>query len=480
MNTWVFQGNPKRFNIEQYIDENEYIWWSIRQISIIKDIDIGDEVYLWKADDLEKKSGGIVAKAVIISEPVERIDETAQKYWLTDDWMKSGIGVKLQVIEKRLGNKKLFRTEIVKHHELTELRIIKFSNNTNYIVNLEMARILKTYWDKDKTNWQIIKEVSERYVKKNGEPFRLGDFIKDLLYEYPTREENSLRPVIQGATVNGKGETPSGLGKELFYRMSKGKYVLYKNRFPIKYYSWSVYSDNIATKKMDKSTFLYKGTALPKEMRSYFGVDNLKAGKKKLLSIQYIDKEYKFYIERGSDNLERTRMFWKSDFDKVIRDRYRRLYYQFKNDKEVKETPVLRFIRLASIQYEVQFIDDVEEAILGDKDTEMTTNKEGKSKRVYSTVYERDRKNRKKAIEIHGIKCVVCGFDFEKVYGIRGQGFIEIHHRVPLSEKQTEVFINPLEDLVPVCPNCHRMIHRKKYDVLTIEELKRLIYKCNV
>ncbi|MFJ7859856.1 HNH endonuclease [Peribacillus sp. NPDC097206] len=93
----------------------------------------------------------------------------------------------------------------------------------------------------------------------------------------------------------------------------------------------------------------------------------------------------------------------------------------------------------------------------------------------YGRRYERNSKNRAKTIEIHGFNCVGCGFNFEKVYGERGKDFIEVHHINPLSTIQEEVAINPATDLVPVCSNCHRMIHRRKDEILTIEELRELI-----
>ena len=67
--------------------------------------------------------------------------------------------------------------------------------------------------------------------------------------------------------------------------------------------------------------------------------------------------------------------------------------------------------------------------------------------------------------------CEVCGFDFKKTYGPRGDGFIECHHKIPLHE-DTEVRITKLDDLALLCSNCHRMIHRKK-KWLTIKELKK-------
>lgn len=115
--------------------------------------------------------------------------------------------------------------------------------------------------------------------------------------------------------------------------------------------------------------------------------------------------------------------------------------------------------------------DDVD----SEKSEEDEYHKEGATTYFNGKRYERNPKNRAKAIEIHGLNCKGCGFNFEKVYGERGKDFIEIHHVNPLSTIQEEVAINPETDLIPVCSNCHRMIHRKKDEVLTIEELRELM-----
>jgi len=101
--------------------------------------------------------------------------------------------------------------------------------------------------------------------------------------------------------------------------------------------------------------------------------------------------------------------------------------------------------------------------------------KDGASKTFHGKRYERNPLNRANAIKTHGLDCVVCGFNFEKFYGVRGTEFIEVHHVNPLSTVNTEVLINPETDLVSVCSNCHRMIHRRKDKVLTIEEMKKIV-----
>lgn len=102
---------------------------------------------------------------------------------------------------------------------------------------------------------------------------------------------------------------------------------------------------------------------------------------------------------------------------------------------------------------------------------------EGKVKYMYGKKYERDPRNRAASITFHGTKCKICDFDFEKVYGRRGKGYIEIHHVNPLSNIGEEVIIDPKKDLIPVCANCHRMIHRRKDSILSVEEMKELLNK---
>lgn len=100
---------------------------------------------------------------------------------------------------------------------------------------------------------------------------------------------------------------------------------------------------------------------------------------------------------------------------------------------------------------------------------------EGQQRERYTSYYERDARLRAKAIAIHGTKCVVCMFDFEKTYGNHGKGFIEVHHVKPVSELGGNTIVNPELDMVVVCSNCHRMIHHKRNEVLSIAQLQSLL-----
>lgn len=99
---------------------------------------------------------------------------------------------------------------------------------------------------------------------------------------------------------------------------------------------------------------------------------------------------------------------------------------------------------------------------------------EGALRTITVNAYERSKKARDKCLEEHGYGCVICGFDFENVYGAIGKGCIHVHHLVEISSVGKEYFVNPVEDMVPVCPNCHYIIHRRK-PAFSISEVKAML-----
>jgi hypothetical protein len=87
---------------------------------------------------------------------------------------------------------------------------------------------------------------------------------------------------------------------------------------------------------------------------------------------------------------------------------------------------------------------------------------EGSVQRILVNRYERDPRAREECIRHYGTKCFLCGFDFVAVYGEVMAGFIHVHHLNPLSSVGPEYVVDPTQDLRPVCPNCHAVLHRRE------------------
>lgn len=105
-----------------------------------------------------------------------------------------------------------------------------------------------------------------------------------------------------------------------------------------------------------------------------------------------------------------------------------------------------------------------------------STAREGVVRQVISKRRERDPELRQRKLEavlaLGGLlACEVCRFDFQRAYGDRGSGYIEVHHKNPLHV--TGPVETYLEDLVLLCANCHRMIHRGKW--ITVDDLSALL-----
>ena len=106
-----------------------------------------------------------------------------------------------------------------------------------------------------------------------------------------------------------------------------------------------------------------------------------------------------------------------------------------------------------------------------DEIKEETPIREGAKYQVTVNAYERDPRARRECIEHYGARCCICGLSFGAVYGEVAEGFIHVHHLQPLSEMGLEYTVNPLEDLCPVCPNCHAVLHLRK-PAFSVQEVR--------
>jgi hypothetical protein len=82
--------------------------------------------------------------------------------------------------------------------------------------------------------------------------------------------------------------------------------------------------------------------------------------------------------------------------------------------------------------------------------------------------------DRAACIAHYGNTCQVCSFNFGKTYGQLGDGFIHVHHIAPLRTVGQRCRVDPINDLIPVCPNCHAMLHWGT-NPPSVEQLRRKV-----
>lgn len=123
------------------------------------------------------------------------------------------------------------------------------------------------------------------------------------------------------------------------------------------------------------------------------------------------------------------------------------------------------------IEHETWLVKD-EEAEVAD---ELEGDFEGATFQKLVNKYERSRYNRAICLSHYGFTCRGCGQNMKEVYGPLGEGVIHVHHIVPLSLMGGSYRIDPLADLVPLCPNCHNVVHREN-PPLSIDNLRKLTH----
>ncbi len=98
-----------------------------------------------------------------------------------------------------------------------------------------------------------------------------------------------------------------------------------------------------------------------------------------------------------------------------------------------------------------------EEKVRAQKDIRV---QEGKTKLVTLTQRERNKDLRILALRERGVRCEICRFDFVKTYGEFAKNCVEVHHLKLLALAKKRGVSNTLDDVIVVCPNCHRALHQ--------------------
>ena len=179
----------------------------------------------------------------------------------------------------------------------------------------------------------------------------------------------------------------------------------------------------------------------------------------------------KYLLNKGIDIKHILEISDITEVENILNEIISKFVYSKEPDLKTKGLKhYLSFLKtLKKINEKDEKLDDIEFEVITEE------YKEGSLLDCHGSKYERSRKARKECLEYYGYTCRVCGFDFEKQYGKIGREFIEVHHRTEVSSYGgTNHKVHPIEDLIPVCSNCHSMLHRTR-PAMSIADLSSLV-----
>jgi predicted HNH restriction endonuclease len=209
----------------------------------------------------------------------------------------------------------------------------------------------------------------------------------------------------------------------------------------------------------------------------------------------YLEEVYKPYVTSAenvyrmngslSSSLSRIHAEYGSIFELEDKEILKELSFEIKNPSGgavAFRRKVQNFdLKQAFIQHYATFLDKLHSEELAQKEKENKEEEDYLEGQLTETKFfkrKRSKALRDECIKRYGCRCFVCGFDFEVVYGERGKGFIEVHHLNPMANYDDEHSIS-VDELRPLCSNCHTMIHRDPRKVSDIDEFKAAYLKRN-
>ncbi|MEI9948335.1 MAG: hypothetical protein WDO74_04975 [Pseudomonadota bacterium] len=105
--------------------------------------------------------------------------------------------------------------------------------------------------------------------------------------------------------------------------------------------------------------------------------------------------------------------------------------------------------------------------------------REGNGIQVVVNRYERDAAARTACLQHFGTVCRICEVDLATIYGPAAAGLIHVHHLHPLANLGAEHEVRPETDLIPVCPNCHAVVHYRQDPPRTPAEVREMIARAS-
>ncbi len=237
------------------------------------------------------------------------------------------------------------------------------------------------------------------------------------------------------------------------------------------FHSFEVINDHTIIKRMDKSLLNYGEMRIPNYLRDFFHFDEMEKHDRWDIQITYQGIAFEGILYLDDYKRMRGKLRLSKGLTNMLQQGGGR--YIFPSDQQQvnpEDIPLLRLVKITPKEFKADLIypehirKDAKEYLLHE------------DKFIYGVKarFETDESIRLQVLKVHGTSCGICGFNYETTYGDLGRGYIKIHQIVPAEKRLEELDFQ--HDFIPICENCHGVLHRKKNDDLDVDELKQIFH----
>jgi hypothetical protein len=201
MSAWIFQGNPDKFDMDEYLARTHEIQWTVSPESLSKHMRVGDKMFMWRAAGRGKAISGIIAVGHLSGEPrVSGEDEASQGLWRNRD---NSPALRVPMTLDDVATGPLKRERLKRDPILSERLILRFANQTTYRLQPREALRLSQLWDNKVRGGETPPPPVYEYY--GDAPNDLQTFAAHVRKGQPAFRKNLLAAYGERCVVTGSG-----------------------------------------------------------------------------------------------------------------------------------------------------------------------------------------------------------------------------------------------------------------------------------
>lgn len=234
--------------------------------------------------------------------------------------------------------------------------------------------------------------------------------------------------------------------------------------------SFEIVDERTIIKRIDKSLLTYGEIRIPNYLRDFFHFHELEKHDRWDIRISYNKTDYYGVLYLDDYKRLRGKLRWGKDLTRELSNATSKFVFEsYGYDTREENTPLLRLEKVNRKEFHADII--FPEDVRRDAAEYM----EHSDKFIYGvrSRFETDPEIRLTVLKIHGTCCAICGFNYEDFYGDVGRGYIQIHQMFKNDENMEDFDLTT--DFIPICENCHGILHRSKDLNISVKDLKQII-----